>query len=171
MKLLSDLPGILFKDHPDLAPTIVDGEAATANIRNQVHEITRELFKAYENEYTVFAPMSNCFELYGLDFMVDDKLGVHLLEANPGPDFKQTGDRLRRVIVELWEQTCAIVLDDKGEKMSEGESGFFPLIESTTNDRPSEHSSVPLCPHKNDFTLVYSKEWSSNRHKGGLGFN
>eukprot|EP01034_Spumella_vulgaris_P045608 gene45608-56821_t len=40
--------------------------------------------------------MANCYELYGLDFMVDNNMAVSLLEVNPGPDFKQTGDRLRK---------------------------------------------------------------------------
>ena len=80
-----------------------------------MHAITSELFAAYESEYTVFAPMPHCFELFGLDFLVDASCGVHLLEVNPGPDFRQTGDRLKRVIVDLWEGTCALVLDGQAE--------------------------------------------------------
>ena len=34
-------------------------------ILHSVRVITSDLFRAFENEYTVFAPMSNCFELYG----------------------------------------------------------------------------------------------------------
>lgn len=60
-------------------------------------------------EPTVFAPLPHCFELYGVDFMIDDHYGVHLLEANPGPDFKQTGGRLKRVIQELIDTTMNIV--------------------------------------------------------------
>lgn len=104
VKILEDLPFFLGDKTASRLKTV-------ESIKNQIHSITGELFRAFENEYTVFAPMPHCFELYGLDFLVDDALGVHLLEVNPGPDFKQTGSRLRRVIVELWEQTCSIVLD------------------------------------------------------------
>lgn len=101
----------LLEDLPFFSSSSSNGRSAQSVdiIKRQIHEITGELFKAFENEYTVFAPMPNCFELYGLDFLVDEDLRVHLLEVNPGPDFKQTGGRLRRVIVELWEQTCALV--------------------------------------------------------------
>jgi hypothetical protein len=99
----------MLEDLPSFVPGASTG--TVRHIKEQVHLITRDLFRAFENEYTVFAPMPQCFELYGLDFLVDDEFRVSLLEANPGPDFKQTGTRLRRVIVELWEQTCSIVLD------------------------------------------------------------
>ena len=86
------------QERPDLAPTEAEANTCTHRILDDVHRITAELFAAFENEYTVFSPMTNCFELYGLDFMVDDQLNVSLLEVNPGPDFQQTGDRLRNVI-------------------------------------------------------------------------
>ena len=65
-----------------------------------------------------------CFELLGLDFLVsigEDKTAtlipqVHLLEVNPGPDFKQTGPRLRPVIGGLLEATLDVaVLEDHVE--------------------------------------------------------
>ena len=60
--------------------------------------------------------MDGCFELYGLDFMVGEDGSVSLLEVNPGPDFKQTGGRLKRVIEELWEQTFQICVDEEVER-------------------------------------------------------
>ena len=54
-------------------------------IRSEIHVVTEELFTSFENEYTIFAPMSNCFEIYGLDFMIDNNLQLYLLEVNPGP--------------------------------------------------------------------------------------
>ena len=135
VKLLDDLPHFVSGT----------GEQDVRNIRTQIHQITAELFRAFENEYTVFAPMPQCFELFGLDFLVDEHLQVHLLEANPGPDFKQTGLRLRRVIVELWEQTCALVLDTA-------------VLGEASVRSP-------------DFSKVYDKEWSTAKLRGGgLGF-
>jgi hypothetical protein len=55
--------------------------------------------------------MENCFELFGLDFMMDVDLNVSLLEVNPGPDVKQTGQKLKRVIESLWEGVFDIAVD------------------------------------------------------------
>ncbi|CAN0411078.1 unnamed protein product [Pylaiella littoralis] len=51
--------------------------------------LTTELFRAFRGEFAVFSPLPGCFEHFGLDFMVDEDFQVWLLEANPGPDFKQ----------------------------------------------------------------------------------
>jgi len=75
-----------------------------------------ELFRAFHAEPTVFAPLSNCFELYGIDFLVDQQLQVYLLEVNPGPDFKQTGGRLKKVIENLIEATVATVFAEEDRK-------------------------------------------------------
>lgn len=72
-----------------------------------------ELFRAFHGEPTVFAPMPHCFELFGVDFLVDEGCHVHLLEVNPGPDFKQTGGRLKKVIQDLIETTIAMVFRDE----------------------------------------------------------
>ena len=84
IQLLDDLPSHLHRERPDLTSTYASATSAVTHIRTQCHALINCLFSAYENEYTIFAPLSNCFELYGLDVMVDQELGVHFLEANPG---------------------------------------------------------------------------------------
>jgi hypothetical protein len=128
-------------------------------VLRDVHGITAELFAAFENEYTVFAPMSNCFELFGLDFMVDDALNVSLLEVNPGPDFQQTGDRLRSVIVTLWEETFQVVLDANVPGLAQAAGRPVPA-EVATGDKAT-----------GDFTCVYSKQWSASQMAGGMAFS
>lgn len=143
VKVLDDLPLYLCKQKPRQYQTLAQAEDATAMIKAQIRDIIGDLFAAFENEYTIFAPMSNCFELYGLDFMVDSEMKVSLLEVNPGPDVKQTGDRLRSVIVNLWDQILTLV----------------------TNPA----SSITRTP-SNDFAFVYDKEWSASRAAGGMKF-
>ncbi|RYY68086.1 hypothetical protein EON63_25175, partial [archaeon] len=73
---LSDLASLLQQSHPDRLPYAEQAKGLVQDISEQIHTITGELFACYENEYSVFAPMSHCFEVYGLDFMVDDT-GTH----------------------------------------------------------------------------------------------
>lgn len=50
-----------------------------------------------------FQTLPNAFEVFGLDFLVDERGGAWLLEVNAFPDFRQTGDELRGVVAGLWE--------------------------------------------------------------------
>lgn len=153
VKLLSDLPSLIRKQHPQYSQAAA--EALAVSVRQQINTITAELFAAYENEYSVFCPMPHCFELFGLDFMVSEGGQVSLLEVNPGPDFVQTGERLRGVIVQLWEQTFRIVADTA--VLQPHSTGFDELW---------ERQGSRVAP---DFRMVYAKEWSVSKLQGGAG--
>uniref|UniRef100_A0A7S0STU0 Tubulin--tyrosine ligase-like protein 9 n=1 Tax=Chromulina nebulosa TaxID=96789 RepID=A0A7S0STU0_9STRA len=140
IKLLDDLPDYISKYYPHLSDS---KESIKQKVLDQIYNITREIFTAYENEYTIFSPMSNCFELFGLDFIIDDQFNVYLLEINPGPDFKQTGDRLKQLITNLWNQTLSLVVDREIYRLDDDYS-------------------------YRDFTLVYDKPWSSSQFNGGM---
>lgn len=78
------------------------------NIRNQIHLIVGDLFKAAVNvDRMNFQPLPNAFEAYGLDFLVSDNVnentGVTLLEVNAYPDFRQTGSELKELIEEFFD--------------------------------------------------------------------
>ncbi|EPX73091.1 tubulin-tyrosine ligase [Schizosaccharomyces octosporus yFS286] len=49
-----------------------------------------------------FQPLNNSFEIFGVDFMVDEADQVHLLEVNAYPDFRQTGDELSGLVERLF---------------------------------------------------------------------
>ena len=159
------MPAYLCTRRKDLCPDLTTATAAVQGIREAIHRISADVFGAYENEYSIFCPMANCFEVYGLDFMVDDDLQVHFLEVNPGPDFKQTGGRLQGLIAHLWDQICAIVLD----------TGLIhPALQAGDGDKSQAEVDAELAPywaaHAPDFTQVYSKEWSAAKLKGGMSF-
>lgn len=84
VQLLDDLPHHLMRYCSDRVSDLNTAYKIVDNIYSQVHSITGELFKAFENEYTIFCPMTNCFEIYGLDYLVDADFNVYLLEVNPG---------------------------------------------------------------------------------------
>lgn len=155
VKVLEDLPQYLCSERPDLAPDTDAANAIIVKMKQDIFSITHELFKAFENEYTVFAPMTNCFEIFGLDFMVDGELNMSLLEVNPGPDFKQTGGKLKNVISELWEQTLQLVLDD---------NQHLEKIKNLNHQSTYE----PMQKATQDFTCVYSKESSTSHLDGGM---
>jgi hypothetical protein len=54
-----------------------------------------------------------------------------------GPDFKQTGDRLRKVIEDLFEQTCAIVID-----MPLSKSHHHQEISISENDKHTSNTAM-----------------------------
>ncbi|KAK5084567.1 putative tubulin--tyrosine ligase pby1 [Lithohypha guttulata] len=66
----------------------------------QICQVTGEVFKAAAREQMVhFQSIPNAFEVFGVDFLVDEHQNVWLLELNAYPDFKQTGEALQDKIV------------------------------------------------------------------------
>jgi tubulin---tyrosine ligase len=145
-----ELPSILHREHPDKFKTLAQAATKTADIKKTICDITKEIFEAYENEYTIFSPMGNCFEVFGLDFMVNDEFETSLLEINPGPDFKQTGDSLRKLIVNLWDGICRIILDE----------------DTLEQEKGSEDSTISSMR----FAKVYDKELSVSKVKQEMKF-
>ena len=45
-------------------------------IYTQIKQITQEIFRAFEMKRKLFLPMPNCFEIFGLDFIVDQNCNV-----------------------------------------------------------------------------------------------
>jgi tubulin--tyrosine ligase len=67
---------------------------------SQICEVTGEVFEAASREQMVhFQTLPNAFEVFGVDFLVDENLNVWLLELNAYPDFKQTGQSLQDQVV------------------------------------------------------------------------
>lgn len=52
------------------------------NMFDQMKSILAEVFNACTSEMTTFQAMPNAFELFGVDFMMDEDLNVYFLEAN-----------------------------------------------------------------------------------------
>eukprot|EP00127_Corallochytrium_limacisporum_P002229 Clim_evm17s109 gene=Clim_evmTU17s109 len=83
-------------------------------IRLRIGLTVREAFQSCRGDMAGFLGLPTCFELFGLDFLLDDQLRVFLLEINSGPDVQNTGDRLGPMVDELIEyglfQRCIDVL-------------------------------------------------------------
>ncbi|RMD40302.1 hypothetical protein DV735_g4830, partial [Chaetothyriales sp. CBS 134920] len=75
-------------------------KSTSDKVFSQICTIAGEVFEAAAREQMVhFQAIPNAFEIFGVDFLVDDALRVYLLELNAYPDFKQTGAELQDVVV------------------------------------------------------------------------
>ena len=78
----------------------IPGDDWKSQVWEQICAVAGEVFEAAAREQMVhFQTLPNAFEIFGVDFLVDAELQVWLLELNAFPDFKQTGDELRDVVI------------------------------------------------------------------------
>ncbi|TKX26434.1 tubulin--tyrosine ligase-like protein [Elsinoe australis] len=69
----------------------------------QICDCTGEVFEAAAREMMIhFQPLPNAFEIFGLDYLVDESGDVSLLEVNAFPDFAQTGPTLKALVANLF---------------------------------------------------------------------
>ena len=74
-----------------------------SSVFDQIKAATATLFEAAAREQMVhFQTLSNIFEVFGIDWMVDEAGTAWLLEVNAFPDFKQTGKDLKTVVGGFW---------------------------------------------------------------------
>jgi hypothetical protein len=79
----------------------------------QICETTGDIFEAAAKGMMVhFQTMPNAFEVFGLDYLVDEKGTAWLLEVNAFPDFRQTGNELKGLVRGLWEGVIGEVVGD-----------------------------------------------------------
>lgn len=102
----------------------------------------------------MFQPLPRAFEIFGVDFLVDDQYNVHYLEANAFPDFKQTGGRLGEVIQELF-QSVADMVD--GEIFTRDTAVVG--TSSQSSDSGQGQDQQPQQKSYKNMTLVYQREY------------
>lgn len=106
------------------------------SIKKQIHDIAREIFLAAVNVNRLnFQPISNAFEIYGFDFLVDSSLNVKILEVNAFPDFKQTGADLKDLIDELFDNVvkeCVVPIFQKDTQVQS--KNFVKVLDQSSND-------------------------------------
>jgi hypothetical protein len=88
-------------------------------IFNKIFQIMGQTFQAATAIDKInFQPLQNATEIFGVDFIIDSKLNVNLLEINAYPDFKQTGDHLKTLIDDLFKGVLEklVLANMKGEQ-------------------------------------------------------
>ncbi|KAL1935221.1 hypothetical protein VTP01DRAFT_4361 [Rhizomucor pusillus] len=112
----------------DLVDKGVTNDALNAMF-TKMQEILKDIFDACTSEVTTFQAIPNAFELFGIDFLVDDNLNVYFLEANAYPDFKQTGTRLQHLIQELFEATVTTAVEPFFGKENTPDPKFVKVLD------------------------------------------
>ena len=81
------------------------------DVLEHICRATGTLFEAAAREQMIhFQTLGNAFEVFGIDWMVDEKGVPWLLEVNAFPDFKQSGEALKAVIQNLWNGIIGIAV-------------------------------------------------------------
>ncbi|KAK8164886.1 tubulin-tyrosine ligase family-domain-containing protein [Phyllosticta citrichinensis] len=76
---------------------------------SQICAVTGAAFEAAARGMMIhFQPLPSAFELFGVDFMVDERGDAFLLEINAFPDFRQTGDELQGLVRGLMEDVVDV---------------------------------------------------------------
>lgn len=75
--------------------------------------VVAHCFAAQEGKAAGYQPLPLSWELYGVDFLVGEDWVPILLEFNPTPDVRQTGDRLDGIIGTLFEGLLTLALDTR----------------------------------------------------------
>lgn len=77
----------------------------------QISAATATLFEAAAREQMIhFQALPNAFEVFGVDWVVDDLGECWLLEVNAFPDFKQSGEVGRGVVKGFWERVVGLAV-------------------------------------------------------------
>ena len=105
--LPATLPPVATPVSSDRAPTPTNWRA---HVFATICASTAALFEAASTQPTTFQPLPNAFEVFGVDWMVDERGEAWLLEVNAFPDFRQTGEGLRDVVRGLWEGVVGIAV-------------------------------------------------------------
>lgn len=105
--------------------------SALSSIQNQICTATCHVFRAAVAQPTTFQPLPNAFEIFGVDWLVDPGMKVHLLEFNAYPDFGQSGEDGKKVVEGLWRGVFGIVLNGDAE----GGKGLFGDLEVGETNR------------------------------------
>lgn len=99
----------------------------------QICETTGEVFEAAARAMPIhFQTLPNAFEVFGLDYMVDEDGEAWLLEVNAFPDFKQTGGDLKEIVEGFWRGVVKVAVGPffgvQGMMGGSGEDGDMVLV-------------------------------------------
>jgi len=87
-----------------------EAECRVKELRKNIQSIVKGIFEAFEKTPPVaWFPLDNCFEVFGIDMMVDIDWHTWLLEVNSGPDFETFGELNKEKCSDFLQDTLSVV--------------------------------------------------------------
>ena len=136
-------------------------DAWTDTVQPKMKKATVLAMKSAQSGFKNVRPHS--FEVFGLDFMVDENLDVWLLEANLTPDMSHSTDVTAELVEQMVEDTAKVIIDckDTGIKLPEGEEDDEEeededsySEESSGDDSDDENEDEGYCSFDEDFEYL-----------------
>ncbi|SCV68708.1 BQ2448_829 [Microbotryum intermedium] len=136
-------------------------------IEDSVGQVVAELFKAAVGAGTSFQALPNAFEIFGLDFLVDDEFQISLLEVNACPDFGQTGSSLQSVIGHLFASTLEEIVvpyftrqEQDHQRLEEPRDGWMGQQPPSTETQGLSLDDTPRSGLRKVLEMEICKGWS-----------
>lgn len=130
----------------------------TSNSKWLEEELRPKFQKAYIHtvRMTSFAfwKKSNVFELYGLDFMLDDKLNLWFIECNSSPQLIGTNDYKTEFLIKMLNDMIEIELAYYRSRMKR----VFNLLDHIVRNSPDPTTTNIYRPYQDAFKLAYKNK-------------
>jgi len=141
-----------------LVQTIEEASERISGIQQRVYDIAAETIEAVSSELT-FTSKKNCFEIFGLDFMIDPFWNTWLLEANAEPDLSKAGSRLQPIIDSLIVNTLHLTVNADERFQSELSSTSSHVDQNDDEGSNNSSPSIPL--EDTSFVKVFERKGRS----------
>jgi len=100
-----DFQNFLEKEHSDKR---IDFKR---DITGKINEITTIAFKAVKDKINM-NNRRNCFEIFGLDFILDSSFNTYLIEINTNPGLEESSPLIKKIVPRMIDDALRITVDD-----------------------------------------------------------
>eukprot|EP00455_Lapot_gusevi_P007006 TRINITY_DN13009_c0_g1_i2.p1 TRINITY_DN13009_c0_g1~~TRINITY_DN13009_c0_g1_i2.p1 ORF type:complete len:403 (-),score=82.23 TRINITY_DN13009_c0_g1_i2:325-1533(-) len=130
--LQSNLEATRYADHHRLCRAELEQELGVEMVQRMVQDmitIMTVLLRHVSGHPKLFLPFQQCFELFGLDWLVDHQGKVWLLEINANPGFNHHASKHHTLTHKIAQDLLALTVDVRfaNEPQSLNENGFLPF--------------------------------------------